>query len=257
MKIIKLYSIYPDIYLDAYKGVKNYREKLSKELYEKTGGLVKLDYTFVDWGLGSVEIAFDEAVNTLPILEKVKWAEKNGYDAVIIDCMDDPGLTAAKELVNIPVAGALESSTHLASMIGGTFSILSVIPEANHHLREKIRSYGLEGNLTSIRSIGIPVLELEKDLKKTAKAATEAAEKAIVEDGAGAIILGCTGMAELAREIENNLKERGYDVRVIDPLQAAIYTAIAMVLMGVKQSKAVFPKPKEKPRKLLPGMKLF
>ncbi len=256
MRTIKLYDIYPDIYLDAYREVKRYRERLSKEIFEKTGGLVKLDYTFVDWGLGSVETAYDEAINTLPILEKVKWAEENGYDGVIIDCMDDPGLTAAKELVNIVVVGALESSIHLASIIGGTFSILSVIPEANFHLKEKIRAYGLEGNLASIRSIGIPVLELEKDLRKTAEAATQVAEKAITEDGAGAIILGCTGMAVLAQQIEDNLRRKGYDVKVIDPLQAAIYTAIAMVLMGVKQSKAVFPTPRKKPRRLLPGMKL-
>lgn len=256
MRTIRLYDIYPDIYLNAYKGVKRYREELSKEIYEKTNGLVKLDYTFVDWGLGSIETAFDEAINTLPILEKVKWAEKNGYDGVIIDCMDDPGLTAAKELANIVVVGALESSTHLASMIGGTFSILSVIPEANFHLREKIRAYGLEENLASIRSIDIPVLELEKDLEKTARAATQVAEKAIVEDNAGAIILGCTGMAMLARQIENNLRKKGYDIKVIDPLQAAIYTAVAMVLMNIKQCKTVFPTPKKKPSKLLPGIKL-
>lgn len=254
--MIKLYDIYPDIYTKAFKRVKEYREELAKEIYEKTNGLVKMDATFVDWGLGSIETAYDEAVNTLPILEKVKWAEENGYDGVIIDCMGDPGLDAAKELVSIVVVGALESSIHLASMLGKRFTIISILPETAILCRDLIRKYGLESNLASIRNINIPVLELEKDINRTAEVASVEAEKAVVEDGAGAIILGCTGMAGLDEKIKEKLKEKGYDIEVIDPLKAAIYTAIMMILMGVKQSKSIFVKPRKKPKKFPPGIKL-
>jgi len=43
-------------------------------------------------------------------LEKVLWAEKNGYDAIFISCNLDIGLYEARQLVDIPVTATLESA---------------------------------------------------------------------------------------------------------------------------------------------------
>lgn len=254
-KKIKIFNIFPDIYTDALKGAAEERKKLSKSVEEATGGLVKLETVFVEKGLASIESAYDEAVNIPYVLEKVKWSEKQGCDAVTIDCFADPGLDAARELADIPVIGAGESSLHLASMLGKRFSVINILPETEWLIRNIIRKYGLESNLASIRTINIPVLELEKDLKKTAKISGEAAEKAVVEDGAGAIVLGCTGMAGLAEGVYGYLKKKGYEVPVLDPLKVAINTAIMIGLLGVKQGKEVFPAPRKKAKKL-PGLEL-
>jgi allantoin racemase len=254
-KKIKIFNIFPDIYTNALKGTAEERKRLATFVKKETGGLVELETVFVDKGLASIESAYDESINTPYILEKVKWGEKQGCDAVTIDCMGDPGLDAAKELANVPVIGACESSVHLASMLGKRFSVINILPETGWLIRDIIRKYGLESNLASVRTINIPVLELERDIKKTSKVAGEAAEKAVVEDGAGAIVLGCTGMAGLAEGIYSYLKKKGYDVPVLDPLKVAINTAILMVLLGVRQSKEIFRKPREKTKKL-PGLKL-
>jgi len=253
---IKIANIFPDIYSDAFKGVVEVRKKLAESIKEKTGGIVELETFFVDMGLGSIESAYDETINSVFVLEKVRWAEQNGYNAITIDCMGDPALEAARELVKIPVVGACESSIHLACMLGKRFSIISILPETESLLRDLIRKYGLEGNLASIRTINIPVLELERDIQRTAAVASEAALKAVKEDRAGAIVLGCTGMAGLDEAIEKRLQGEGYDVRVLDPLKVAIYTAIMMVLLGVRQSKEIFRSPREKPRRLPPEIKL-
>ena len=252
---IKIINIFPDIYTDAFKGAAEERKKLSNLMRERTGGLVELQTVFVDKGLASIENAYDESINTPFILEKVKWSEEQGCDAVTIDCMGDAGLEAAKDLANIPVVGACESSVHLASMLGKRFSVITILPETEWLVRDGIRKYGLEANLASIRIINIPVLELERDIEKTKAVAGEAAEKVVVEDGAGAIVLGCTGMAGLAESIYDHLKEKGYDVPVLDPLRVAINTAIMIVLLGVRQSKEVFRTPREKAKKL-PGIEL-
>ena len=247
---IKIINIFPDIYTDALKGAAEERKKLSDSVRERTGGLVEIQTVFVDKGLASIENAYDESINTPFILEKVKWSEEQGCDAVTIDCMADAGLEAAKELANIPVIGACESSIHLASMLGKRFSVINILPETESLIRDKIRKYGLEVNLASVRTIHIPVLELEKDIEKTKAVAGEAAEKAVVEDGAGAIVLGCTGMAGLAESICDHLKKKGYDVPVLDPLRVTINTAIMIVLLGVRQSKEVFLTPREKTKRL-------
>ncbi|MCP4321048.1 MAG: hydrogenase expression protein HupH, partial [Alteromonadales bacterium] len=38
-------------------------------------------------------------------------AERAGADAIIIDCMGDPGLNACREAVSIPVIGPCQTAT--------------------------------------------------------------------------------------------------------------------------------------------------
>jgi allantoin racemase len=52
------------------------------------------------------------------IAEKAKWGESNGYDAVIINCMVDPGLREVQRELKIPVIGAGRAATGLATTLG-------------------------------------------------------------------------------------------------------------------------------------------
>ncbi|MFQ6081094.1 MAG: aspartate/glutamate racemase family protein, partial [Candidatus Bathyarchaeia archaeon] len=191
-----------------------------------------------------------EAINTPYILEKVKKAEEEGYNAVIIDCFGDPGLDAARELVNIPVLGANEASCHLAAQLAPRFSIINILPETEHLVRGLAVKYGLLQCLASMITINIPVLALEEDPEKSVAAITQAAEKAVKEDGAYAIVLGCTGMSSLIEGVKSQLEAKGIKIPVIEPLRAAIYTAIAWTLMGSSHSKEAYRPPRPKLRKL-------
>ena len=57
-------------------------------------------------------------------------------------------------------------------------------------------------------------------------------ERAIVEDGSGAIVLGCAGMADLNAYLEDKL-----GVPVIDGVTAAVKFAEALVSLGLRTSK--------------------
>ena len=74
----------------------------------------KVDYTFIEYGPASIESVYDAEMAAPFIVRKVEEAEKNGYDAVVISCMMDPGVKASKEAVNIPVVGAREASYALS-----------------------------------------------------------------------------------------------------------------------------------------------
>jgi len=247
---IKILDLLPIVYTEGLKSGMEDRKKLAAEISQKTGGLVELEAVSLEKGTASIEGFYDEALDIPHILETVKKAEQEGYDAVVIDCFGDPGLEAARELVNIPVLGANESSCHLAAQIADRFSVINILPETEHLIRSLIVKYGLLQHLASIVTVDIPVLELEKDPEKSVEKIAQAAEKATREDGASAIVLGCTGMSSLVESVKAKLKAKGIDVPVIEPLRGAIYNAIAWVLMGVSQSKRAYMPPRSKMIKL-------
>ena len=247
---IRILDIFPDIYTDELKEAKRYRERLSKILNERTNGLVELDTVFVKKGSASIEDAFDEAVNTPYILQEVKLGEEKGYDAIVIDCFGDPGLSAARQLVKIPVVGANQSACHIAAQLSGKFSIINILRSVEPLVRELLLKYGLEEKVASMRVINVPVLGLEKDPQNTVKVVVETIKKMVFEDGASAVVFGCTGMAFLLEEVNEMLKKEDIEIPIIEPLNAAIAMAIALVMMGVSQSKIEYPPPIPKKRVL-------
>jgi allantoin racemase len=78
----------------------------------------EISNVFLQSGPASVESYYDEALAVPDIVAQVRRAEREGMDAVIINCMGDPGLDAAREVVSIPVIGPCEASMHLAAMLG-------------------------------------------------------------------------------------------------------------------------------------------
>jgi len=226
------------------------RKKLAKEIEEKTGGMFKLEMTNIEKGTASIEGAYDEELNAPAILKKVKEAEEKGYSAVVIDCFGDPALDAARELVGIPVIGANEAACHLAAQMAPRFSIISILPEIDHLVRGLLAKRGLLQYLASMPTIGIPVLDLEKDREKTALATARAIEKAFKEDGAYAVVFSCTGMSSLVEMVQKQLDKKGVKVPIIEPLRAAVYSAIMFLLMGTSHSKAAYMPPRAKPTRL-------
>ena len=57
---------------------------------------------FLDRGPASVELAVDEVLAGPGVVDAALAAEAEGAQALVIDCMLDPGLDAAREAVGIP-----------------------------------------------------------------------------------------------------------------------------------------------------------
>ncbi|MEM2104042.1 MAG: aspartate/glutamate racemase family protein [Candidatus Bathyarchaeia archaeon] len=205
---------------------------------------VEINVVSLNKGPASIESAYDEELAAPWILERVKEAEEKGFDAVIIDCMGDPALFAAREIVKIPVVGPCLTSLALASTICDRFSIIAVLDRLKPVFKRKAREYGFESKLASVRSVEVPVLELEAKKEEVKAHLLSESRKALDEDGAGAIILGCTGMIGMAVELQKSL-----EVPVIDPAAASIKLAETLVDMKISQSKHEYPKPPEKHRK--------
>jgi allantoin racemase len=214
--------------------------------YERGG--VRFSHALLDSGPVSIESEFDEAYAVPDMLKRVAEAEEAGCNAVIIDCLGDPGLRPAREIASIPVLGPGEISFHTAAMLGQRFSIVTVLDSVKPIFRNNATLYGVANQLASIRVVNVPVLEIEKDLPRIHRLLAEQALCAVREDDAEVVILGCTGFCGCGSVIEAKLRqETGMYIPVIDPIPLTAVTAIAWVEAGLAQSKRTYAQPVKKP----------
>lgn len=208
---------------------------------------IEISLKEIDKGPASIECEYDEMLAVPDTVAKIVDAEREGVDAVVIDCMGDPGLKPGRECVAIPVVGPCEAAMHAAAMLGHTFSVITVLKRLRAQFENQAKLYGVGGKFASVRAVDIPVLELESDLGSVKRMLTEQALLAIEEDGADAIIFGCTGMLGCADAVREGLLAKGYDVPVIDPVPYAIGLAATLVEAGLSHSRITYPAPPSKP----------
>ncbi|ABB13951.1 aspartate/glutamate racemase family protein [Carboxydothermus hydrogenoformans] len=225
-----------------------FNEEIREEFKHYVGPHDSFDVENLDYGPASIESEFDEAMAIPDILNKVKKAQEDGFDGVIIDCFGDPGVNAARELVDIPVCGGFEPAMQIALGLGKNIGIVTVLPNVVSMLQDLIAKMGIEKRVKSIRYVNIPVLDLG-DKKKLEDALFNQSLEAIKNDHVQVVVLGCTGMMGMAHNLMKRLKEAGYDVPVVDPAFSAAMMVKNYVYMGLKHSRLTYMTPPVKPYK--------
>ena len=76
------------------------------------------------------------------------------------------------------------------------------------------------------------MLALEEPGSGARRTIEQEIERALVEDGAEAIVLGCAGMTDLARDLEGKV-----GVPVLDGVACAVSLAESVVRLGLRTSK--------------------
>ncbi len=194
-------------------------------------------------GVPSIEGHFDEAVAAMGVLEQIKAGREQRVDGHVIACFGDPGLLAARELARGPVIGIAEAAMHMATMVATRFSIVTTLPRTLIIARHLLQQYGFSDHCAALHAIDLPVLALEDGSGLAQQKVHECCAQALKEDGCGAIVLGCGGMADLALELT---KELG--APVIDGVGAAVKMVESLVQLGFSTSKyGDLDYPEEKP----------
>lgn len=202
----------------------DYLKKIARE------GMV-VEVVNIKVGPSSIETFYDEAF-ALPGILKTVDEYKTKCDAIVINCFADPAVNAARELTDVPVVGPAEASMMIALMLGHNFGVISTFKNSGPWIELQARNIGIEQRLAGAIGIDIPVLELEKDLKKTARYLVDAARYLIESKGAEVIVLGCTGMAPVAKTIKEEL-----EVPVIEPMATAFKVAELIISLKLTHSK--------------------
>jgi len=175
-----------------------------------------------------IESYHDAAVSEKYLLDKFEeWKEQ--YDGFIIACHSDIGVDLLRELTDKPVIGIGEASMLFALPLGHKFSILSLKRKKIPQKEDLVKKYGLENRCASIRATGLGVIANYQEKKEKL---IQEGEKAIKEDRAEVLILGCAGMAGLDKEIEKVV-----GVPVIDGIVSALMTIESLIRYRISTSK--------------------
>ncbi|QGH64270.1 allantoin racemase [Serratia proteamaculans] len=183
-------------------------------------------------GVPSIEGHFDEAIAAIGVLQQVKLGREAGVSGHVIACFGDPGLLAARELANRPVIGIAEAAMHTATLVATRFSIVTTLPRTLVIARHLLHQYGFERHCAALHAIDLPVLALEDGSGLAQQKVREQCIQAKQQDGSGAIVLGCGGMADLARELTEEL-----GIPVIDGVSAAVKMIESLNALGLSTSK--------------------
>ena len=184
-------------------------------------------------GPASIESAVDEALALPGLLAQIQAGEAAGVDAHVIACFGDPGLRAAREIASAPVIGIAEAAMQLACLVSASFSVVTTLARTVPTAQRLLQDYGMTGRCAKVRATGIAVLELEAQTGDLLRHKIDKeCRLALAEDGVGAIVLGCAGMADLCTELTQAL-----GVPVIDGVTAAVKLAEALVGLGLRTSK--------------------
>ena len=202
----------------------------------------RISATNPEAGPVSIESHFDEAISAVGVLDEIRRGDAQGVDAHVIACFGDPGLLAARELSAAPVIGIAEAAFHFAALISTRFSVVTTLGRTAIIAEQLLHNYGFAQHCRRVRAAEIPVLELEHDSACALERIIAECRRAKAEDGIGAIVLGCAGMAEHSAEIG-----AAVGLPIVDGVSAAVKLAESLVALGLRTSKhgdLAFPPPK-------------
>lgn len=143
-------------------------------------------------------------------------------DAYVIACASDPGIEAARAVTDRPVLGVFRSAVAAAVARAERFGVIAIVEASKARHLLALRSMGLAGRLAGEVALNVTMETLlDPDL---ARARLIAAARELAAAGAGAVVLGCTGMAHHRAAVA-----AAVGLPVIEPCQAGVLQAIGAV----------------------------
>lgn len=184
-------------------------------------------------GVASVESHIDEAVATVSVLREVERAEADPDppDAYVIACFGDTGVPAAREAARGPVVGMTEAALMTATLLAHRFTVVTMPRRTIEQSDRVVRALGLE-HRCSVRAIDEPVSEVATGSLHLLEAFVDEARRAMAEDSAEALILGCAGLADLVGPLRQRL-----GIPVIEGVAAGVALAEGLVSQRLDTSR--------------------
>lgn len=241
MKKIKLRVIMP-------LSTDEFNKCVYDSIYKVLPSNVELDIRSIGGPETFIEYRYNLMQKSPYVVDAIIEAEKEGIDGIFVSDMDFCGVEVAREIVDIPVIGAFRPNAYTAMSLAEKFSIITVTESIKDYQIQHVREFGISENVASVRATDIPVDLLgkmhtdAKARKKIVEIVSSESIKAIKEDGAAAIIFGCTGFVDIASDVFKSLKDEGYNIPVLDPNKIAINFLYNIVSNNLSQSRLTYYK---------------
>jgi allantoin racemase len=185
---------------------------------------VTVDIAHLDGPLENMDYFASKHILEVEIMKAAVAAEQEGFDAFVIGCCYDPGLTQCRELVDIPVVGPLEASVGNVRAFGQRFAVVTDHHKAATEIADRVRLYGQEANCKSVTSVGWFIDDMVKDPAAVAADVYTTSKAVMAQTGAETVIVACTIVAGCYEtSAAENPDLRG--ISVIDPNIVAVKQA--------------------------------
>ena len=172
-------------------------------------------------GFTHIEFRAYEAMVLRGIVRATRAAAREGFDALAIGCFYDTALHDAREVSDgMIVTAPCVASCEIAASLANRFGIIVGRRKWVHQMHATVREHGHESKLSGFYHVELGVNDFQKDHAETERRLIAAGRKAVEEDFAEALILGCTMEIGFHRDVEKKL-----GVPVIDPSIAALKRA--------------------------------
>lgn len=218
----------------------DYNERILQAIAPVLPADVEVEIRNITEGHPCIENRTNWLENGMPVVKLAQGIEQEGFDGIWLTDFDMCGVEAAREVINIPIIGGFPTSAFTALALSQRFSIITVLQSTLAMQRGHVLTYGLSESFASIRAVDCTVPELENVDIVVAKT-LEQAIKAVKEDGAQSLLLGCTGFVDIAEKVSTLLSETvGAYVPVIDPNQAGFGFLVSLVRMRLRPSRLTY-----------------
>ena len=186
------------------------------------------------FGAESVEGNLESYLAAVGVADAVARYSRSGepFDAVIQAGYGEHGREGLQEMLDVPVVDITEAAAATAMYLGHRYSVVTTLDRTVPLISDRLLVAGLDRRCASVRASGLAVLELEQDPDRAVAAIVSQAGRAVADDHAEVICLGCGGMAGLDEKVR---AETG--VPVVDGVQAAVTVAESLVRLGLTTSK--------------------
>jgi allantoin racemase len=151
-----------------------------------------------------------------------RLVEREPADAYVIACGSDPGIDAVRAVTSRPVFGVFRSAVAAAVARAERFGVIAIVDASKPRHMLALRAMGLEARLAAEVALNV-TMEALLDPELT-RARLIAAGRELASGGAGALVLGCTGMAHHRAAIAEAV-----GLPVIEPCQAGVLLAMGAV----------------------------
>ncbi len=183
------------------------------------------------YGAPSIEGYYDEVFAVPPMIEMLT-PMADEIDGVVVGCFDDTGVDALRTILDIPVVGICQAAMQAAAVVANRFSIITTLKRSVPALEHLVMRYGFSQMCAKVRAADIPVLDLEDNESASVRLITREIERALEEDDAEAIVLGCAGMIDFTRTLTGQ-----FGVPVIEGVGPAVKLVEGLASLQLKTSR--------------------
>jgi Asp/Glu/hydantoin racemase len=169
-------------------------------------------------------------------------------DAVVIAAYGDPALTAAREMLDIPVVGMAEAAMLTACMLGQRFGVVTFSAALVPWYAEGVALSGLGPRCAGIRTPAAGFASVATVRDELRSALADACGRMAREDGADVAILAGAPLAGLATALADEAP-----IVLLDPVSAAVRQAETLARLAPRgANRGSFARPAPKPTIGLP-----